>query len=141
MRAGVRLAAGSDWPVSDASPLAAVHIAVNRTYPGSAQGPLGGEHQRLDLATALAAYTSGSARVNHRDHDTGSIRPGYLADLVVIAPDPFAAAATDIHRSEVVSTWIGGEPVYGRDTVTTAASTTPEASTTPAASDISGESS
>lgn len=141
VRAGVRLAAGSDWPVSDASPLAAVHVAVNRTYPGSAQGPLGGEHQRLDLATALAAYTSGSARVNHRDHDTGSIRPGYLADLVVIAPDPFAAAATDIHRSEVVSTWIGGEPVYGRDTVATAASTTPEASTTPAASDISGESS
>ena len=34
--------------------------------------PLGGAHQRLDLATAMAAYTSGTAYVNHRDHDTGS---------------------------------------------------------------------
>ena len=29
-RAGVRLAAGSDWPVSTPDPLAALHVAVNR---------------------------------------------------------------------------------------------------------------
>ena len=143
VRAGARLAAGSDWPVSDASPLAAVHIAVNRTYPGSEQGPLGGAHQCLDLATALAAYTSGSARVNHRDHDTGSIRAGYLADLVVIDPDPFAAPASDIHRSQVVATWIGGRPVFTR--ATASAPATPAASETAtsetAASVTPGESS
>lgn len=114
-RAGTRLAAGSDWPVSSADPLAAIHIAVNRVSPGSADAPLGGEQQRLDLETALAAYTSGTAYVNHRDHDTGFIAPGYRADLVVIEPDPFGVPVEDIHRCAVVSTWVAGEPVYARD--------------------------
>jgi predicted amidohydrolase YtcJ len=114
-RAGARLAAGSDWPVSSADPLAAIHIAVNRVSPGSADAPLGGAQQRLDLATAFAAYTSGSAYVNHRDHDTGTIAPGYRADLVVIEPNPFALPADRIHESTVASTWVGGVPVYVRD--------------------------
>ncbi|WP_460570771.1 amidohydrolase [Humibacter soli] len=114
VRGGAELCAGSDWPVSDASPIAAIHIAVNRAYPGSEHPPLGGEAQRITLATAFAAYTSGSARINHRDHDTGSIRPGYLANLTVISPNPFELAPGDIHTATVQSTWIDGEPVYLR---------------------------
>ncbi|MCD2442063.1 amidohydrolase [Agromyces sp. SYSU K20354] len=116
VRDGARLAAGSDWPVSSADPMDAIHIAVNRVAPGRDDEPLGGERQRLDLATAMAAYTSGTAYVNHRDHDTGSIREGYLANLVVLDPDPFGLPVEEIHRSTVVSTWIEGEPVYSRTT-------------------------
>ncbi|WP_345801473.1 amidohydrolase [Microbacterium sp. AZCO] len=112
VRAGVALAAGSDWPVSSADPMDAIHVAVNRTLPGYDGEPLGGEAQRIDLATAMAAYTSGSAYVNHRDHDTGWIREGYLANLVVLSPDPFAVPAKEIHTSTVLSTWIEGRPVY-----------------------------
>jgi predicted amidohydrolase YtcJ len=114
VRAGVRLCAGSDWPVSSADPIAAIHIAVNRTVPGSDAPPLAGEEQKLDLATAFAAYTSGTARINHRDHDTGRIRPGFLANLAVISPNPFEFAPGDIHSATVQSTWIDGEPVYVR---------------------------
>lgn len=114
VRHGARLAAGSDWPVSSADPMDAIHIAVTRVAPGLDAEPLGGAHQRLDLATAMAAYTSGTAWVNHRDHDTGFVREGYLANLVVLDPDPFALPADEIHRSTVVSTWIEGEPVYSR---------------------------
>lgn len=123
VRAGARLAAGSDWPVSSADPLAAIHIAVNRAYPESPHPPLGGEQQRIDLATALAAYTSGSAWVNHRDHDTGSIRAGYRADLVVIDPDPFTLAASDLHQARVASTWIDGVCVHARDAATLSSDT------------------
>ncbi|MBN9176408.1 MAG: amidohydrolase [Microbacterium sp.] len=111
-RAGARLAAGSDWPVSSADPLAAIHVAVNRVAPGSVAPPLGGVHQRLDLATAFAAYTSGSAYVNRRDGDTGRIALGYRADLVTISPDPFGLDPTEIHRARVSSTWIAGERVF-----------------------------
>lgn len=114
VRHGARLAAGSDWPVSSADPMDAIHIAVTRVAPGLDAEPLGGAHQRLDLATAMAAYTSGTAWVNHRDHDTGYVREGYLANLVVLDPDPFALPAEEIHRSTVVSTWIEGELVYSR---------------------------
>lgn len=113
-RAGVRLAGGSDWPVSSADPMAGVHIAVNRVAPLEDAEPLGGPGQRLDLATALAAYTSGTAFVNHRDHDTGLVREGYLANLVVVEPNPFDVPVDQLYTCRVASTWIDGERVYTR---------------------------
>ncbi|SIO27996.1 amidohydrolase [Agromyces cerinus] len=114
VRNGARLAAGSDWPVSSADPMDAIHIAVTRIAPGLDAGPLGGEHQRLDLETAMAAYTSGSAYVNHRDHDTGYIREGYLANLIVLEPNPFSLPKEEIHRATVTSTWIEGTSAFTR---------------------------
>ena len=72
-RAGARLVAGSDWPVSTPDPLAAIHTAVNRTEYGDL-GRAGTDpflpEQALSLEVAFAAYTSGSAWANHRDlHD------------------------------------------------------------------------
>jgi predicted amidohydrolase YtcJ len=109
-RAGVPLAAGSDWPVSTADPLAALHVAVTRTaYDAPADAFL--PEQALDLATAFAAYTSGSARVNHRD-DAGVLAPGAVADLVVLDKDPFAGPPEEIGGTRVVSTWVDGQPVF-----------------------------
>ena len=51
--------------------------------------------QALTLETAFAAYTSGSAWVNHRD-DAGVLAVGKVADLVVLDRDPFAGPADEI---------------------------------------------
>jgi predicted amidohydrolase YtcJ len=113
-RTGARLVMGSDWPVSTADPLAAIHTAVTRTTYGGedrvGHDPLLPE-QALDLTTAFAAYTRGSAWVNHRD-DAGVIEPGAVADLVVLDRDPFDGPAAEIGAARVVSTWIAGEPVH-----------------------------
>ena len=113
-RTGARMVAGSDWPVSSPDPLAAIHTAVTRTAYGD-PGRAGTEpflpEQALDLETAFAAYTSGSAWANHRD-DAGVIEVGAVADLVVLDRDPFAAPPEEIGAARVVSTWIDGEPVY-----------------------------
>jgi predicted amidohydrolase YtcJ len=114
LRSGARLAAGSDWAVSSANPLRAVHVAVNRSLPG-ATGPQAEPFlpaQRLDLAEALAAYTIGSAYVNHLDDVTGTIDRGKLADLVVLDRDPFAHPATEIGGTGVAATYIQGRQVY-----------------------------
>ena len=67
--------------------------------------------QALDLETAFAAYTSGSAWINGRD-DAGRVRPGAVADLVVLDRDPFAGPAEQIGATRVRSTWIDGAPVH-----------------------------
>jgi predicted amidohydrolase YtcJ len=113
LRSGARLAGGSDWAVSSANPLRAVHVAVNRTLPGSAGAAaeplLPG--QQLSLAEALATYTTGSAYVNHLD-ETGAIEAGKLADLVVLDRDPFDGPPEEIANTAVEFTYVAGERVY-----------------------------
>jgi hypothetical protein len=112
LRAGARLAAGSDWAVSSANPLEGIHVAVNRALPDAEPGAeplLPG--QALTLAEALAAYTAGSAYVNHLD-ETGAVAPGYLADLVILDRDPFAGPPGEIAAAAAALTYVEGERVY-----------------------------
>jgi predicted amidohydrolase YtcJ len=119
-RAGALLVAGSDWPVSTPDPLQAIHVAVTRTAYGE-DGPAGTEpflpEQAIDLETAFAAYTSGSSWVNHRgpedEQSAGVLRPGAVADLVVLDRDPFAGPASEVGGTRVASTWIDGTLVFG----------------------------
>lgn len=114
-RAGAPLVAGSDWPVSTPDPLQAIHVAVNRWAHGEA-GPAGSEpflpEQALDLETAFAAYTSGSAWVDGRDEVAGTVEPGKQADLVLLDRDPFAGDVGDIGATTTVGTWVGGTRVH-----------------------------
>lgn len=111
LRSGARLAAGSDWPVSSPDPLQGIHVAVNRVAPGAGDTPVFLPGERIGLAEALTAYTAGSAYVNHLD-DTGEVRAGALADLVVLDRDPFAGPAEAIALTRVAMTYVGGARVY-----------------------------
>ncbi len=115
LRSGARLAAGSDWPVSSPDPLAGIHVAVNRTVHG-ASGREGCEpflpEQAITLEQAFAAYTSGSAHVNHLDR-SGSLEPGFVADLAVLDRDPFAGEAGEVGATRVVATYVDGVRVSG----------------------------
>ncbi|MFL5998588.1 MAG: amidohydrolase [Streptomyces sp.] len=113
LRAGATLAAGSDWPVSSPDPLQAIHVAVNRIVPDAPEGtPEFLPEQRLDLGTALAAYTAGSAYVNHLDDIAGSITVGKSADLVVLDRDPFAGPPEEIAATRVLQTFVEGRRVH-----------------------------
>ena len=115
--AGASLCAGSDWPVSSPDPLLGAHVAVTRTAPGADQtggpGPFLPE-QRIDLASILAAYTSGSAWVNGLESVTGAVRPGLDADFAVVNADLSAIAGHEIGSAAVTQTWIRGQLIYQR---------------------------
>jgi predicted amidohydrolase YtcJ len=114
------LAFGSDWPVSSPDPLAEMHVAVTRTRVPE-PGTIGEEEegaflpeQRVDLSTAVHAFTLGSAYVNHLDDVTGSISAGKHADLVVLDRDIFKLDRRDggISSARVLLTMVGGEKVF-----------------------------
>ena len=113
--AGAALCAGSDWPVSSPNPLWAAHVAVNRSLPALAGGE-GGDpflpEQAIGLTSILAAYTSGSARVNGLGAVAGSIAEGYDADLTVVNADLAHLPVHEICHAAVSQTWIGGQVVY-----------------------------
>lgn len=101
--------------MSSPDPLQGIHVAVNRitpeVTPGSGDTPVFLPGERIGLAEALSAYTAGSAYVNHLD-DTGEVRAGALADLVVLDRDPFDGAAGEIAETRVAVTYVGGARVY-----------------------------
>jgi predicted amidohydrolase YtcJ len=116
--AGVRLSFGSDWPGTNASwytanPLHGVYAAVTRqTIEGN---PPGGWYpeERIDVETALRAYTVNNAWVAGEEAEKGRLAPGLLADLVVLDADPRRAAPERLKDVTVVMTIVGGRIVHG----------------------------
>ena len=113
--AGATLAFGSDWPVAPLDVMLGIDAAVNRR-------PLDGKHpngwfpaQRISVAEAVAAYTSGSAFAAHQEKERGSIAAGKFADLVVLSRDILDPAARDaIADTKVDVTVVGGKVVFER---------------------------
>ncbi len=117
VRAGAMLAMGSDWSVSTPDPIEEMHVAVNRVMAPSYAYRVGTREvflpeERIDLATAIAGFTMGSAYVNHLDDRTGSIEEGKLADLAVLDRDLFAHPVEEISAASVQLTLVGGQRVY-----------------------------
>ncbi|WP_076072861.1 amidohydrolase [Sphingomonas montana] len=112
--AGAKLAFGSDYPVESPDPFAGIAAAISREDP-SGQPP-GGWHpeQKVDLPTALAAFTSGAAYASFTENMLGSLAPGHLADFILVDTDPFAATPMQIRATKVQETWIGGKRVFLR---------------------------
>jgi predicted amidohydrolase YtcJ len=106
--------------VSSPNPLWELHTAVNRTVPPGYPyaEPCAGEAflpgERIGLHDAIAAFTIGSAYVNHADDVSGSIEAGKDADLVVLDRNLFEYPAAEIALANVDLTIAGGRIVHGR---------------------------
>jgi predicted amidohydrolase YtcJ len=111
LRAGARLAFGSDWTVSTADPFPQIEVAVRRVWPGRRDAEPFLPSERLTLDQALRAATVGSAYVNRQD-EAGWLGVGRLADLAVLDHDIDAPDARPIGDTKVVATIVGGELVY-----------------------------
>jgi predicted amidohydrolase YtcJ len=124
--AGVTLSFGSDWPGTNASwytadPWHGVYAAVARqTLAGE---PAGGwfPEERVDVETALRAYTVNNAWVAGEEDDKGALRPGLLADVVVTDRDPFRVPPAELKDLRVLLTVVGGHVVYRAAPATTTA--------------------
>ena len=104
--AGLALAFASDWPVADVNPLRGIQAALTRpVFDGAAD-------ERLDLRAVLAAYTRGGAYAEHTDDRKGMLRPGYLADLVVLDGDIETTPPETIGAMSVRLTVAGGQVVH-----------------------------
>jgi hypothetical protein len=114
LASGATLAMGSDWSVSTANPLAEMEVAVSRIADVSRDEhpPAFLPEQRIDLMDALAAFTSGTAWVNHLERDVGSLEAGKAADLVVLDRDLFDRSAGAIGETRVLGTFIDGQTVF-----------------------------
>ena len=119
VKAGGRLAFGSDWPVMTLDPLMGLQVAVNRT---TVEGlPKGGwlPAERLPLRKAIDAYTSDAAWASYDEQRKGVLARDMLADLVVLSADIFDGPTTRLTEAQVMVTIVDGKIVYRREPVDT----------------------
>lgn len=107
--AGVLTAFGTDAPVELPDPMATLYAAVTRQRTDGT--PPGGWHaeERVSLAQAIAAHTTGSWRAAGGFTSAGVLAAGQLADFVALDTDLFAASdPLAIARAHAVHTVVGG---------------------------------
>ncbi len=115
VKAGARVAFGSDWPVDKLDEWFALKVGVTRTNapdaPSEFRGRLGGD-PGLSRDDVLRAATINAAYELHEDDATGSIEVGKFADLIVLDRDPLKVPAEEIAQTQVLETVVGGQEIY-----------------------------
>ena len=109
-----QLALGSDFPVEAINPLYGFHSAVARQ--DAKNYPTGGFQMEnaLSRPDALRGMTTWAAHAAFEETRKGQIRPGMLADFVVMKTDLITAPNEQLRNASVLQTWIGGQQVFMR---------------------------
>jgi hypothetical protein len=90
-------------------------MVTGETFNGEqilANDPLGRGDQRISLMEGLQCYTKGSAWFTREEHERGQLKPGYLADVVILAQNPFDVDEHEIRDTKAALTILDGEIVY-----------------------------
>jgi predicted amidohydrolase YtcJ len=111
-RSGGVLAFGSDWPIVTLNPWEGVQNALTRqtTEGNPPEGFV--PKERISLEDAIRGYTLGAAIAGHREQAEGSLEPGKLADLIIVSQDLFKIEPSEIGKTQVLLTMVGGRVVY-----------------------------
>lgn len=124
--AGFTVTGGSDWPVTQLSPLSSIEVALTGlSVPYHLGMPTVTEQpimfgERVSLETMLRAYTINAAYAAMQEDKLGSLELGKLADLVVLEKNLFEIPASEIAEVAVDLTFLEGRIVYDRLSATAA---------------------
>lgn len=111
---------GSDFPVEPPNPFEGIYAAVTRKSPHTGKGVNGSLdgwylQEALTLHETLVGFTEGPAHGAFLEGKAGVIRPGAMADWVVLDEPLESLDVEDIRHLRVKETWVGGRRVYLRE--------------------------
>ena len=99
----------SDYTASPSDPMMWLRSQVTRT---DIKGNLWGANQKLSVEEAIRCATINGAHATFEEKMKGSLEPGKLADLVVLADDPFKVDPMNLQKIGVERTMVGGKWVF-----------------------------
>lgn len=112
MKAGAHVTFGSDWSVAPLEPIMGIYAAVTRRTLDDRNPDGWIPEEKVTVAQALRAYTSENAYAGYQEDRLGVLKPGYLADFVVLSESPFDVLPAAIKDIKVVRTVVGGVDRY-----------------------------
>ena len=114
IESGAPVLAGSDWPsaVPSLNPWIGIEAMITRRDPyGKTPGALWPE-QAITLEQALKIFTIDGARALRLEAETGSLKVGKSADLIILNQNLFTIEPTDIAETIVEMTFFEGKVVH-----------------------------
>ena len=112
LKSGAKVINGTDAPVEPLTPIASFYASVTRmTLKGE---PAGGyePEEKMTREQALRSYTLDAAYGAFEEKIKGSIEPGKLADFTIFSQDIMKVKDSDLLKTEVVRTIVGGRTVF-----------------------------
>jgi predicted amidohydrolase YtcJ len=108
---GAHISFGSDWPVTDFTPLLALTVPVHRQSPDR-QPPEGWSiEQAISIEEAMHFYTAAVAHQLFREADYGTLEVGKVADFIILDRNPLQTDAHDVRNIKVLATYRKGKKV------------------------------
>jgi predicted amidohydrolase YtcJ len=107
-RLGIPIQFNSDYPCSPMSPFIGLQTAVTRT---TERGNVFGADEAVSVDTALRYMTAAASYSTTNDRQ-GILRPGNVADVMILDRDPYEIPGDEITGIEVALTMVDGNPVY-----------------------------
>ena len=104
---GTLLPLGSDWPVVTMDPFLGMDWAINRQAWGE-----GLTRHALTIEETLAGYTTVPAYAEFTESIKGQLKPGMLADLVLLSENIFEIPTEAVKNLKAAMTVCDGEIVY-----------------------------
>lgn len=115
IESNAHVAFGSDWFVAPATPLEGIYAAVTRRTLDGANPDGWVPEQKITVEQALKSYTSEAAYASFEEDVKGMLKPGMLADFVLLDRDITAIPPEEIVDTEVLRTVVGGRVVFAAD--------------------------
>lgn len=111
---GAHVALGSDWYVAPADPIAGIYAAMTRRTLDDRNPDGWVPEQKITVEQALRGYTYEGAHASFEENRKGKLKPGMLADMVLIDRDLTTMHPETIRDAKVLMTIVGGRVVYSR---------------------------
>ena len=110
MNLGTTVSNGSDCPVENPDVLGGIQCAVTRQDLRGCDPYL--PREAFTVREAIDSFTQAGAYASFEEQIKGRIAPGFYADFVVLAGDPFRTDPAKIGDIPILQTWLDGERVW-----------------------------
>ena len=109
---GAEISFGSDWPITDFTPLAALAVPVHRQSPEKEPAQGWSIEEAISIEEAMHFYTSSVAKQLFREINFGTLEVGKVADFVILDQSPLEVAPHDVRKIAVLATYRKGKRVF-----------------------------
>lgn len=105
---GAQVSFGSDWPVTDFTPLVALAVPVHRQSPDQQSSEGWSIDQAITIEESMHFYTAAVAHQLFREADFGTLEDGKVADFIILDRNPLETNLHEVREIKVLATYRRG---------------------------------